>query len=218
VQNTDNGNGIIIHKVTFMQILIGNCYGSRSFGNGMRSIFEKTDVRQNLIRFILYAVPNLTEPDCESKFYFYCSVIGRHDYSKPVYLGNIYDENFTKTKAYNILSKFHQVLEPGYVDVNRKSHLWITFFILVVVISFAIIAAANIISWANIIKIALPITAKAGIAAAGIIFGGVLLFFANMLKCKKNIFNCPCDEFCKERCARGENSAEESLANQQSIT
>jgi hypothetical protein len=101
-----------------------------------------------------------------------------------------------------------------------KKIIFIFAFAGLVILSLAIIAAANIISWANLIKIALlsSIAAKAGIAAAGIVIGGVLLFLANRLRYKKNIFGCPCDEFCRGRCVREENSEEELLAHSKGIT
>jgi hypothetical protein len=92
-------------------------------------------------------------------------------------------------------------------------------FAALVILGLAIIAAANIISWANLIKIALlsSIAAKAGIAAAGIVIGGVLLFLANRLRYKRDIFYCPCDRFCEECCARKENSQEELLVRARDI-
>jgi hypothetical protein len=102
---------------------------------------------------------------------------------------------------------------------DRKA-IFILAFAALVILSLAIIAAANIISWANLIKIALlnSIAAKAGIAAAGIIIGGVLLFFANRLRYTKNIFGCPCDESCRKCCARKKNSQEELPVHQEAMT
>jgi hypothetical protein len=101
-----------------------------------------------------------------------------------------------------------------------KKTIFIFAFAGLVILSLAIIAAANIISWANLIKIALlsSITAKAGISAAGIVIGGILLFLANRLRYKKNIFVCPCDEFCRKHCARGEDSEGEPLILPQTVS